>query len=100
MAEFLNILFLLNNNLMHFNILKFPIFLISLKFEKSLFLSNFISVIAGKFIFILHEHITFFTLLLYLVKSQFSSHTDRLFILYSSFLSFKDSSVPLSLVNV
>ena len=46
------------------SILKLPILLISLKFEKILFLSILISDIKGKITFVGHEHLTFFVVTL------------------------------------
>ena len=77
----MNILFLLNNNFMQESILKLPIFLISLIFEKIFCLSNLISNCNGKLIFVEHEQIAFFVVKLYPVKSQSSSHIDILLFL-------------------
>ena len=63
------------------SISKLPIFLISLKFEKSLFLSIVISEIGIKFSFTGQEHFTFFVKELYSVKSQPSSHIVKLLFL-------------------
>ena len=96
----MRILFLLKNNFIHFNILKLPIFLISLKLEKSFSLSNLISDIKGKLNFIKHEHVTFFVISLYPAKSQPSPHISKFFFLYSFLLSFNEISVPASVVKV
>ena len=60
----MNILFLLKNEFIQESILKLPILLISLKLENNFFLSILISDIKGKFIFVKHEHFTFFVELL------------------------------------
>ena len=77
----MNILFLLNNNFMQESILKLPIFLISLKFAKSLLFSSISLDLVGKDSFVKHEHIAFLMIGLYSIKSQSSSQTDKLYIL-------------------